>query len=75
MGSQAQAGPASSSGAHAMDAAVSARARANRDSMRQALTAAGLVNEPQAWWHWSYGDRFWCFVTGAPAARYGPASL
>lgn len=75
MGSQAQAGPVSSSGANAMDAAVSARARANRDSMRQALTAAGLVNEPQAWWHWSYGDRFWCFVTGAPAARYGPASL
>ena len=73
MGSAAQAGPMESGGANAMDATVSARARANRDSLRQALTAAGLVNEPQAWWHWSYGDRFWCFLTGAPAARYGPA--
>jgi len=52
---------------------VSPRIRANRDSLRQALTAAGLVNQPQAWWHWSYGDQFWCFVTGAPATRYGPA--
>jgi zinc D-Ala-D-Ala dipeptidase len=73
MGSAAQAGPVESGGANAMDATVAARVRVNRDSLRQALTAAGLVNEPQAWWHWCYGDRFWCFVTGAPAARYGPA--
>jgi D-alanyl-D-alanine dipeptidase len=72
MGSVAQAGPLESGGAAATDSPVSARARANRDSLRQALTAAGLVNQPEAWWHWSYGDPFWCLVTGAPAARYGP---
>jgi zinc D-Ala-D-Ala dipeptidase len=72
MGSPAQAGPLESGGAAAMDSPVPARARANRDSLRQALTAAGLVNRPEAWWHWSYGDPFWCLVTGAPAARYGP---
>jgi D-alanyl-D-alanine dipeptidase len=72
MGSAAQAGPVESGGACATDSQVSARARANRDSLRQALIAAGLVNQPQAWWHWAYGDQFWCYVTGAPAARYGP---
>jgi hypothetical protein len=24
------------------------------------------------WWHWSYGDRYWAVVTGAPAALYAP---
>ncbi|GAA0923575.1 hypothetical protein GCM10009558_035600 [Virgisporangium aurantiacum] len=40
--------------------------------MVTALTAAGLVNSPTRWWHWSYGDRFWAFASGAPHARYGP---
>jgi D-alanyl-D-alanine dipeptidase len=40
--------------------------------LSSALTAAGLVNYPARWWHWSYGDRFWAFVTRAPHARYGP---
>jgi D-alanyl-D-alanine dipeptidase len=72
MGCPPHAGPAASSGACHADAPVPARVRANRDAMRQALTAAGLVNHPDAWWHWSYGDRFWSYVTGAPSARYGP---
>ena len=72
MGCPPHAGPAASNGACHTDAPVPARARANRDAMRQALTAAGLVNRTEAWWHWSYGDRFWSFVTGAPSARYGP---
>jgi D-alanyl-D-alanine dipeptidase len=39
--------------------------------MVTALTAAGLVNSPTRWWHWSYGDRFWAFASGAAQARYG----
>lgn len=46
--------------------------RANRQHLGTALRAVGLVNSPTAWWHWSYGDRYWAFVTGRPAARYGP---
>jgi len=38
------------------------------------LHAAGLVNYPTEWWHWSYGDRYWAMATGAPAAIYGPVS-
>jgi D-alanyl-D-alanine dipeptidase len=37
-----------------------------------ALAVAGLVNDVQRWWHWSYGDPSWAGVTGAAQARYGP---
>jgi len=47
-------------------------AHANRKTLTAALTNAGLVNYPTEWWHWSYGDRYWAFVTGAPHALYGP---
>lgn len=51
---------------------ISATARGNRALLGAALEAAGLVNYPTEWWHWSYGDRYWALVTGAPNARYGP---
>lgn len=54
---------------------VDARARENRRLLGAALSAAGLVNYPSEWWHWSYGDRYWAFATGAENACYGPASL
>ena len=58
--------------ARAFDAvAISAEARANRQLLSAVLTAAGLVNYPTEWWHWSYGDRYWAFATGAERACYG----
>ena len=51
---------------------ISTSARANRALLAEVLEAAGLVNYPTEWWHWSYGDRYWALVTGAPNARYGP---
>ncbi|WP_336317871.1 M15 family metallopeptidase [Streptomyces lavendofoliae] len=53
---------------------IGAEARVNRELMRRAMTAGGFVNYPTEWWHWSYGDRYWALVTGAPAATYGPAT-
>ncbi|MFF7047465.1 M15 family metallopeptidase [Streptomyces griseorubiginosus] len=50
-------------------------AKANRAVLGEALAAAGLVNYPTEWWHWSYGDRYWALETGAPAALYGPKEL
>jgi len=47
-------------------------ARAHRDLLARVLGAAGLVNYPTEWWHWSYGDRYWALLTGADAALYGP---
>jgi D-alanyl-D-alanine dipeptidase len=46
----------------------------DRAILAQALRPAGLVNYPTEWWHWSYGDRYWALVTGAPYATYGSAT-
>jgi D-alanyl-D-alanine dipeptidase len=54
---------------HATD--VSPQASTNRRTLAAVLEATGFVNYPTAWWHWSYGDRYWAFMTGAAAARYG----
>ncbi|MEV4760781.1 M15 family metallopeptidase [Micromonospora sp. NPDC049559] len=51
---------------------IPAAARRNRRIMGAALGAAGLVNYPTEWWHWSYGERYWALVTAAPRTRYGP---
>lgn len=47
-------------------------ARFHRDLLAQAMDAAGFINYPQEWWHWSYGDRYWAFQTTHPVALYGP---
>lgn len=51
---------------------IGAQARRHRRIMGAALACAGLVNYPTEWWHWSYGDRYWALMTGAPHTRYGP---
>lgn len=64
------------SGGHCFTAAagISPDARAHRALLARVLGAAGLVNYPTEWWHWSYGDRYWALTTGAPAALYGPVT-
>jgi D-alanyl-D-alanine dipeptidase len=51
---------------------IGLQSRALRLLLADALTAAGLVNYPTEWWHWSYGDRYWALMTGAVWAPYGP---
>ena len=76
LGTPMNASPEQSAGACYTDAGnVSAEARAHRTVLGSALGAAGLVNYPTEWWHWSYGDRYWALETGAPAAPYGPREL
>jgi D-alanyl-D-alanine dipeptidase len=73
MGTPVDATPEDSDGACYFAApGISAQARANRELLAAALGDAGLVNYPTEWWHWSYGDRYWALMTGAPAARHGP---
>ncbi|MGC7095167.1 M15 family metallopeptidase [Amycolatopsis lurida] len=50
-------------------------ARANRNTLIEAMATTGFVNYPSEWWHWSYGDRYWAFSIGSTHARYGPATL
>jgi D-alanyl-D-alanine dipeptidase len=67
--------PEQSEGACYFDAPqVSGQPRANRDLLARVLQGAGLVNYPTEWWHWSYGDRYWALMNGAPAALYGPVA-
>jgi zinc D-Ala-D-Ala dipeptidase len=53
-------------------APVTAAARRERDILATAMNAAGLVNFPAEWWHWSYGDKYWAFQSGHSTALYGP---
>ncbi|WP_430500048.1 M15 family metallopeptidase [Micromonospora trifolii] len=54
---------------------IGGTARRYRQIMVDALGGAGMVNYPTEWWHWSYGDRYWALITGAPHTRYGPVDL
>ncbi|MCX4825780.1 M15 family metallopeptidase [Streptomyces sp. NBC_01142] len=76
MGTRMNASPEESDGACYTDApAITSQARTNRATLGRALSAAGLVNYPTEWWHWSYGDRYWALSTGQSAALYGPVEL
>ncbi|WP_159767314.1 M15 family metallopeptidase [Streptomyces sp. HM190] len=76
MGTAVDASPEESDDACYTDAPhISDAARGNRRILSAALTTAGLVNYPTEWWHWSYGDRYWALMTGAPGALYGPAEF
>ncbi|MGW1636352.1 M15 family metallopeptidase [Streptomyces lavendulae] len=73
LGTRMNASPEESGGACYTDApGITAAARARRGILGAALSAAGLVNYPTEWWHWSYGDRYWALATGAASAPYGP---
>ena len=47
-------------------------ARQNRDLLVNTLQAQGLINYPDEWWHFSYGDRLWAEVTGRTQAFFAP---
>ncbi|MFI6544439.1 M15 family metallopeptidase [Streptomyces prunicolor] len=76
MGTPMNANPEQSDGACYTGADnITAEAAAHRAVLGKALGTAGLVNYPTEWWHWSYGDRYWALMSGAPAALYGPKDL
>ncbi|MFB8115469.1 M15 family metallopeptidase [Streptomyces sp. NPDC055962] len=76
LGTRMNADPEESEGACYTDAGnISEEARANRKRLDAVLTAAGLVNYPTEWWHWSFGDRYWALIAGKAAALYGPKEI
>ena len=75
LGTRINASPEESDGAcYTAATNISDAAARNRAVLGAAMTAAGFVNYPTEWWHWSYGDRYWALATGASAAIYGPAA-
>jgi zinc D-Ala-D-Ala dipeptidase len=76
MGGLVHAGPTDRGGSCATDPPnLAAEARTNRAILIRAMSGAGFVNLPTAWWHWSFGDRYWCHVTGSNHAAYGPVEV
>ncbi|WP_406048778.1 M15 family metallopeptidase [Kribbella sp. NBC_00889] len=74
LGTPIDATPEQSNGACFFDATnISREARTNRALLADVLSAAGLVNYPTEWWHWSFGDRYWAFLEERGEALYGPA--
>lgn len=53
---------------------ISPLAKDNRTIMSKALQAAGFVNYPTEYWHWSYGDRYWAYAKQQPFAIYGSST-
>jgi D-alanyl-D-alanine dipeptidase len=45
-----------------------------RSVLLEVMESAGFVNYGHEWWHFSYGDRYWAYTKGEPAAIYGAAS-
>ena len=76
LGTRMNADPEESGGACYTHAdGIGEEARAHRELLGAVLTAAGLVNYPTEWWHWSFGERYWALATGAATAPYGPKEL
>ena len=50
---------------------ISESAIKNRKIMSDVLSVVGFVNYPTEYWHWSYGDRYWAYVTNNAHAIYG----
>jgi D-alanyl-D-alanine dipeptidase len=72
LGTAVNASPETSENACYMDApGLEPEARHNRTVLAHAMAGVGFTNYPTEWWHWSYGDRYWAYMTGQPAAIYG----
>lgn len=50
---------------------VTKEQRRLRVHLCEAMTKAGFCNYPAEWWHWSYGDQYWAYMTGHEFALYG----
>lgn len=42
----------------------------NRQRLINVMTEAGFSNYTYEWWHWSYGDKWWAFMTGKSNAIF-----
>lgn len=43
----------------------------NRRLLYWVMETSGLINNPNEWWHFSWGDQMWARLSGAVAAVYG----
>jgi len=48
-----------------------ARWHGRRQLLRRVMAAAGFVQHPDEWWHFSHGDQLWAWRSAATQAIYG----
>lgn len=71
MGTPVNATPEASNGrCYTGHPGVDGVAREHRTLLASVMSAAGFVNYPTEWWHWSYGDRYWAWAASEPAAIF-----
>lgn len=75
MGTKFNADPEESNFSNYTNALVPDEIKERRQILKNAMERVGFVNYPTEWWHWSYGDRYWAFMTGKEVALYGSQNL
>tara|TARA_Y100001968_G_scaffold166902_1_gene152867 strand:+ start:5183 stop:5932 length:750 start_codon:yes stop_codon:yes gene_type:complete len=45
-----------------------------RSNLRTAMEKAGFVQHPNEWWHFSFGDQLWAWLSNSSRAIYGSCS-
>jgi D-alanyl-D-alanine dipeptidase len=51
----------------------SVEARLNRRLLYWVMEEAAFANNPNEWWHFSWGDQMWAKLSDESAAKFGPA--
>lgn len=54
---------------------ISPQQKKNRSILVNALEKTGIINYPAEWWHFSYGDHQWAWLTGKREALFGPIDI
>jgi D-alanyl-D-alanine dipeptidase len=54
---------------------INEEARKNRDILVGALETEGFINYASEWWHFSYGDHQWAYLTNQTEAFFGPIDI
>lgn len=49
---------------------ISTEARNHRQLLLKVMENAGFINYFTEWWHYSYGDKYWAYMTDQPYAIY-----
>lgn len=44
---------------------------AHRQLLQDVMLKAGFQRNPKEWWHFSFGDQMWAWLSNHPTARYG----
>jgi len=54
---------------------ISEKSKRNRQLLRECMTDVGFAAYDGEWWHFSYGDKEWAFLTGKKYAKYKQISV